>query len=249
MIKEYKQLSVFISAGKFLKKAIPYFIFIQNVKVIKNMFLVILRSTEELAENERYERCEVDFNTPEDVVNYWRKLLHISMNTYKFSALKYMHERSGSGDRLTKSVCKSRRVEEIEPVWPIEKHGDHMGPGGYDSQLFLSSFKNWTISIGRASRSSTNRTSDTTTTANTTRTRSGRSSTPSAAAAAASSEEPAITKDADLSTAPCSELALIFPFGVFRGIATNEQPTTTTTTTSPASNSAKSAAAKKSMLL
>lgn len=214
----------------------------------KRMFLMILRSTEELAENEQYERCEVDFNTPEDVVNYWRKLLHISMNTYKFSALKYMHERSGSGDRLTKSVCKSRRVEEIEPVWPIEKHGDHMGPGGYDSQLFLSSFKNWTISIGRSTRSSTNRTSDTTTTANTTRTRSGRSSTPSAAVAAASSEEPAITKDADLSTAPCSELALIFPFGVFRGIATNEQPTTTTTTTSPASNSAKSAASKKSML-
>lgn len=31
-------------------------------------------------------------------------------------------------------------------MWPIEAYGDHAGPGGYDSQLFLSSFKNWMLS-------------------------------------------------------------------------------------------------------
>ncbi len=35
-----------------------------------------------------------------------------------------------------------------------------------------------------------------------------------------SKTEPAITKEADLTTAPYSELALVFPFGIFRGIAT-----------------------------
>lgn len=127
------------------------------------------------------------------------------MNTYKFSVGKYLvGNKPHQTDFLSKIVCKLGSLDEVNPIRPIEKFSDHMGPGGYDSQLFLNSFKNWMIpsSVGNQEASSNNR--------------------PKRPGARSSTIEPAITKDADFSTAPCSELALLFPFGVFRGIATSE---------------------------
>lgn len=155
---------------------------------------------EEKAE-EKYEKCLFEFKNQNDVVEYWRKLLHVSMNTYKFSVGKYLHESKRlRQELLNKIVCKFK-LDQINELWPIDAYGDHMGPGLYDSQLFLNSFKNWMIN---PSNLSSNQTND-----SLSRTKNKPSS----------QIDPAITKEADQSFAPFSELALFFPFGVFRGIA------------------------------
>lgn len=126
------------------------------------------------------------------------------MNTYKFNAAKHLHDnKSDRQAGMIKSVCRSRPLDNIGHVWPIEakESGDHMGPGGYDSRISLSNFKNWSIplSMSQNLRPFTNE--------NTTAT-----------------EEKAITKEAETSRVPFCELALPFPFGVIRRMGTNENP-------------------------
>jgi hypothetical protein len=138
-----------------------------------------------------YERCLFEFTKEEFVVDYWRKLLHVSMNTYKFCVGKYLHESKNLRQNLLNKITSKSSIENLIELWPIEKYGDQMGPGGYDSQLFLHSFKNWTLptSVGNADDTEMMEQDD----------------------------PPAITKEAQ-SIAPFSELCLTFPFGVFRGI-------------------------------
>lgn len=152
--------------------------------------MLILFASEK--ETTGYERIELDLNTPDDLVSYWSKLNHISMNTYKFNAAKYLHDHKSDQQQQSSkmSMCSSRPLDEIARVWSIEKsnNSDHMGPGGYDSRLSLNNFKNWTISQRNGA---------------------------AAVSAKSSSMNKAITKQADTSRVPVCELALMFPFGVF----------------------------------
>ena len=142
-----------------------------------------------------------EFSTPDDLVEYWRKLLHISMNTYKFSVGKDLHEDKRLRQNLLNKITTKSELSSIKDLWEIENYGDSMGPGGYDSQLFLNSYKNWMLPNNVSSISSS------------TSRRSKKSN-----AELESNEPPAITKDADRTFAPFSELALVLPFGVFRQV-------------------------------
>lgn len=143
------------------------------------------------SETKLYEKCLFEFTKEEYVVDYWRKLLHVSMNSYKFCVGKYLHESKNLRQNLLNKITSKSIIENLIELWPIEKYGDQMGPGGYDSQLFLHSFKNWTLptNVGNAEDM----------------------------VIEDQDNPPAITKEAQ-SIAPYSELCLTFPFGVFRGI-------------------------------
>ena len=134
-----------------------------------------------------YDKFKFEFNSDEEVIDYWRKLLHVSMNTYKFSVVKCLHESRRSRQELLNKIVNRAYLKDVQTLWPIDRYGDHMGPGLYDSQLFLNSFKNWMINQSNLT--------------------------------ILSAQNSAITKDTDQSFAPYSELALFFPFGVFRGLA------------------------------
>jgi hypothetical protein len=122
----------------------------------------------------------------------------VSINTYKFNSLRHLHaSKQEVQERIVRSICRIRPLAEIAPEWPIELYGDHMGPAGYDSQLFLASFKNWMIASNVLSAT--------------------------AALGAADHKTAPITKAADLSSVPHSELALVFPFGIFRRIETRDE--------------------------
>ncbi|CAF0758348.1 unnamed protein product [Brachionus calyciflorus] len=146
-----------------------------------------------LSSNIEYEKCFFEFNSDQDVIDYWRKLVHVSMNTFKFSVAKNLHESKQLRQELLNKIVNKIFLSEVKELWPIENYGDHMGPGLYDSQLFLNSFKNWMINQSTLKNDSNKNT--------------------------------AITKDADQSFAPYCELALFFPFGVFRGLASNSTTT------------------------
>lgn len=134
-----------------------------------------------------YDKFKFEFNSDHEVIDYWRKLLHVSMNTYKFNVSKCLHESRRCRQELLNKIVNRAKIQDVENLWPIDKYGDHMGPGLYDSQLFLNSFKNWVINQSNLT--------------------------------SLSLDNLAITKEADHSFAPYSELALFFPFGVFRGLA------------------------------
>jgi hypothetical protein len=182
----------------------------------------------------RYEKCEFEFNSDSDVIEYWRKLVHVSMNTYKFGVGNYLKEDKQVRKKLQSFVTRKHRLEELSDVLRIESINndgaiDNMGPGGYDSQLFLHFFQNWIIPSNVGSSS--------TTSSGVPGSKSKQKKDPGV--------EPAITKEADQSYAPYSELALSFPFGVFRGLATvtnsssNHNAEKTSTSSPNKSNSAK----------
>jgi general transcription factor 3C polypeptide 1 len=158
----------------------------------------------------KYAKCEFEFGSDADVVEYWRRLVHVSMNTYKFSLVGSLKEDKQLRKKLHSFVTRKYLMDELEDVMRVEGvHNDgaidNMGPGGYDSQLFLHYFQSWIIPCnvsGGGSSSSRNR------------------SRVKWESSSASAFEPAITKEADQSYAPFSELALSFPFGIFRGLAT-----------------------------
>ena len=78
----------------------------------------------------KYEKCLFDFNESADVIEYWRKLLHVSMHTFKFNVQSYLHENKRiRQDHLNKILSKSD-LSNVADLWPIEEFGDHMGPGG-----------------------------------------------------------------------------------------------------------------------
>ncbi len=147
----------------------------------------------------KYEKCFFEFNRPDDVVSYWRKLLHVSMNTYKLNVSRYLHENKRLRQELLCKILSKLKLNEINDLWQIEMFGDHMGPGGYSSQLFLNSFKNWMLPSNVVSGNGS--------------TENSRKSNKK------TRDEPAITKEADLTTATFSELALNFPFSVFCSIS------------------------------
>ncbi len=157
----------------------------------------------------KYEECLFEFKRSENVVDYWQKLLHISMNTFKFSVTKYLHENKKLRQELLNKITSKIKLDEINPLWPIENFGDHLGPGCYDSQLFLNSFKNWMLPTNLGNNNSISVGLNTS--------RSKNKSSPST--------EPAITKEDDQSFAPFSELALLFPFGVYRCLASSNNNT------------------------
>lgn len=128
------------------------------------------------------------------------------MNTYKFSVGKYLHESKRLRQELLNNIVKRFEINQVQDLWQIELYGDHMGPGLYDSQLFLNSFKNWMINPSNLSSSQT---------------ADAANRKKAAKANIQTTKEPAITKENDQSFAPYSELALFFPFGVFRGIASS----------------------------
>lgn len=140
-----------------------------------------------LSNEAKYDKFLFEFSSDYEVVDYWRKLLHVSMNTYKFNVAKCLHESRRCRQDLLNKIVNRALLEDVQCLWPIDQYGDHMGPGLYDSQLFLNSFKNWMINQSNLTN--------------------------------LSAENLAITKEADHSFAPYSELALFFPFGVFRGLA------------------------------
>jgi len=149
-----------------------------------------------------YEKCNFHFENNEHVVDYWNKLVHVSMSTYKFNVSKYLHENKRLRQQLLNKVTVKEKIENINDIWPIENYGDHMGPGAYDSQLFLNSFKNWMLpsSVGHNNSSL------------------AKSNPINKISYKSDETEPAITKEADQTSAPLSELALYFPFSLFRGI-------------------------------
>lgn len=143
----------------------------------------------------KYDKLFFEFTTEEDVIDYWRKLLHVSMNTYKFSVSRYLHESKRLRQELLCKILPKLKVSHINELWQIEMFGDHMGPGGYSSQLFLNSFKNWMLQSNVISGANTNSYSSKRANKRSSRT-----------------TELAITNEDDLSAAANSELALVFPF-------------------------------------
>ena len=123
------------------------------------------------------------------------------MNTYKFSVGKDLHEDKRLRQNLLNKITAKSELSSIKELWEIESYGDSMGPGGYDSQLFLNSYKNWMLPNNVSSISSSS-------------SRRSKKNSPDSE----SNEPPAITKEADKTFAPFSELALVFPFGVFRQV-------------------------------
>ncbi len=159
-----------------------------------------------------YTKYNFHFNSSDDVVDFWSKLVNVSMSTYKFNVSKYLHENKRLRQQLLTKVTVKEKIESINEPWPIENYGDRMGPGAYDSQLFLNSFKNWMLpsNVGHNNSSL------------------AKSSSANKILYKNDQLEPAITKEADQSSAPLSELALYFSFSLFRGIlssnASNESP-------------------------
>ena len=108
------------------------------------------------------------------------------MNTFKFIVSKYLHENKRLKQDLVSKALYRHHLNAIPEI--NLQLGDNCGPAGYDSQLFLHSFKNWMLQSNVTSSSKKR-------------------------------SQQAITKEADLLSVPFCELALLFPFGVFRGIA------------------------------
>jgi hypothetical protein len=168
---------------------------------------------------QKYDKFIFAFNKSSDLVDYWHKLLYVSMNTYKFNSKKYLHENKKQRQTLLGQVTRKIKLEDAQPVWPMEDYGDHMGPGGYHSQLFLNSFKNWILPSNVASIGSdsieiktqspqTDKSKFKNSTSNNTN--------------SIKIEAPAITKQEDPKYAPICELALNFPFTMYRGISSTD---------------------------
>ncbi len=89
----------------------------------------------------KYEKFHFNFDEPEQVVNYWRKLLHVSMNTYKFSVSRYLHENKRLRQELLCKILPKLKVNEINELWPIEMFSDHMVSGKIFNSVFCLAFK------------------------------------------------------------------------------------------------------------
>jgi hypothetical protein len=150
----------------------------------------------------KYEKCYFNFKDNfDDLANYWHKLVHVSMNTYKNNIQTTVHfnlKRRKEFMNQLHVMKKSWQLKSDSADCAIE-YGDYLGPGCYDSQLFLHLSTNWTFSSSvknegdNRMKSSSKGTSDT--------------------------NQPAIMKENDAS-APFTELAIKFndaPFSHYRG--------------------------------
>lgn len=154
-----------------------------------------------------FERRVFELRSDEDLQEYWRSLLHVSMNTYKFNVGTYLKEDKTIRKRLQAFITRKHDLDSLGDMVSLTSCSaeiDHMGPGGYDSQLFLHYFQNWIIPSNVGGSTNTNADS----LAKTKKSKRDEA-------------EPAITKEADQSYAPYSELALFFPFGVIRGLTSS----------------------------
>ena len=113
------------------------------------------------------------------------------MGTYKFGVGAHLKENKQLRKRLHSFLTRKHKPNELGEMFELEKEPalDHLGPGGYDSQLFLHYAQNWVMPTAAKSGGGGGQSSK------------------------------AITKDSDKSHAPYSELALFFPFSLFRGLA------------------------------
>lgn len=78
----------------------------------------------------KYDRCSFEFEDAADVVDYWRRLLHVSMHTFKFNVQSYLHENKRIRQDLLNKILLKSELADIKDLWPIEEFGDKMGPGG-----------------------------------------------------------------------------------------------------------------------
>ena len=78
----------------------------------------------------KYNAYLFELKEPKDVVEYWQKLLYVSMNTFKFNVKSYLHEDKRMKQNHLNKILLNCELREIVDVWPIEKFGDNMGPGG-----------------------------------------------------------------------------------------------------------------------
>ena len=78
----------------------------------------------------KYEKCFYDFKNQDQVIQYWRRLLHVSMNNFKFNVQSYLHENKRMRQEHLNSILLKNNLTEIDDLWSIEKYGDQMGPGG-----------------------------------------------------------------------------------------------------------------------
>lgn len=90
-----------------------------------------------------YDRIEFSFDSFEWVLAYWQRLLHVSLNTYKFNVISGLKESKRLRAILQKETCKQIKLSQVIDLKPLV--GDYLGPGGYDSQLFLNAIANWVL--------------------------------------------------------------------------------------------------------
>ncbi len=91
----------------------------------------------------KYESLTFAFDKFDDLIEYWKKLLYVSLNTYKFNVAASLRESKKLRAALHRVACKQTSLELVEDPKPLK--GDHLGPGGYDSQLFLNLYMNWVL--------------------------------------------------------------------------------------------------------
>ena len=103
-------------------------------------------------DSDEFKKLIFKFDNDENILLFWKSLLNISLNTYKFNVTANLKESKKLRAILHKNACCQLRIKDIGDLKPIV--GDHLGPGGYDSQLFLNSYANWTLPSSTSSKSS-----------------------------------------------------------------------------------------------
>lgn len=93
----------------------------------------------------KYDRCLFEFENAADVVDYWRRLLHVSMHTFKFNVQSYLHENKRIRQDLLNKILLKSELTDIKDLWPIEEFGDQMGPGGTYSNITRLFIRVWSL--------------------------------------------------------------------------------------------------------
>ena len=147
-------------------------------------------------DTDEFKKLTFKFDSDEAIVDYWKCLLNVSLNTYKFTVGSSFKESKKMRALLFKKACFQVKTSEIRDSKPMV--GDCLGPGGYDSQLFLNSYANWTLPT----------TTTTTTTPTPTKSNSGVKD---------QFTIPSIDYEDKIDNV-FSELTMALPFGILRGI-------------------------------
>ena len=92
---------------------------------------------------DEYKKIIFKFDKDDAIIDFWKCLLNISLNTYKFPLGSDLKESKKLRALLHKQACRQKKISELTDLKPIS--GDFLGPGGYDSQLFLNSYANWSM--------------------------------------------------------------------------------------------------------
>lgn len=109
-------------------------------------------------DNDKYTKLTFKFQKFDTIIEYWKCLLNVSLNTYKFNVSANLKESKRLRSILHKKACKQISVKSVVDLKDLA--GDNLGPGGYDSQLFLNSYANWTLPTYNTSSSNTSKSSN-----------------------------------------------------------------------------------------